>query len=447
MKVVFLMSLLFCLNTSVFACLNFYYSTDTEGHVHVADGHILKEPFDLNIDYAKYIKKLQRTAKKIEKTPDDFKLQADYATALIFVHEFEAAAAILSNLAQKHPKEYNIATNLGTAYELLGKDELALKWIKKGLLLNPNSHEGSEWIHVRILETKLALKKEPNYLESHSIIGLDAENELSKVELSSYRVALEYQIRTRLGFTPVPNSIMANLFADLAALYATTWSTHYGILVYNIALKYLENSKLEELYKSKLQELETYAKSRAFQEKYEKAIASNSLRTPSEGEKIRVRRRRINKYYKPKKNELPKDLASKVNLALFDNYKILEESPELEEAGLTVAIQKAKVFALQHLPKEQLEEYNKKELETIKEELSSDTIIEITYDSLQNLENTIKEDTLVAISDENIKVDKVETRKDSKTSSLYQYLLIIGIVGLCIISFILIQKRKTLKEK
>lgn len=439
MKVAFLLSFVFCLNSSVFACLNFYYSTDTDGHIHVADWPILDKPFDLNIDYNKYIKKLGKVAKKIEKSPNDFKLAADYATALIFVHEYERAAAILSNLAEKYPEEYNIATNLGTAYELLGKDDLALKWIKKGLLLNPNSHEGSEWIHIRILEAKVALKKDPNYLEKQSIIGLDAKNKLPKKELSSYRVALEYQLRTRLGFTPVPNSIMASLFADLGALYATTWSTHYGILGYKIALKYVENPKLKQLYTTKLQALESFAKSKEFDEKYKKALAENSVSKPTEGSIMQVTQRRINKYYKPKKTDLPTDLASKVNLKLLDKYKLLEIEPKLEEAALNSAIKKAKAFAMQHLPKEELKKYEEAEPQNTKENFPSDTAVTVTYDSLQNLKNTIDKDTLVATQDQPATPKIVN--KSNKAAS-YKYWLITGIISICTISFILLQRRR-----
>lgn len=440
MKVICVLILIFCLNTSAFACLNFYYSTDIDGHLHFADWPILDKPFDLNIDYNKYIKKLQKTAKKLEKTPNDFKLQADYATALLFVHQFEQAATILSNLAQKYPKEYNIATNLGTAYELLGKDDLALAWIKKGLLLNPKSHEGSEWIHVRILEAKLAIKKDPNHLEKQSIIGLTAEHNLSKIELSSYRVALEYQLRTRLGFTPVPNGIMGSLFADLAALYASTWSTHYGILLYKIALKYVENPKLEKHYNSKLKELETFAKSKEFDEKYKKAMAENTIKKPTEGGIIKVSKRRINKYYKPKNNELPKDLASKINLALFPNYTMLTVFPKLEETDLDLAIQKAKTFAIEHLPRDEFQRFsNRVKQETMSEESSRDTIITVTYDSLQNLKNTLNEDTIVS----ELETNPSTTRTTNQNIFVsYKYWLIAAIIGLCIISFILIRKQR-----
>jgi len=50
--------------------------------------------------------------------------------------------------------------DLGTAYELAGKNEPALRWIREGLRRNPNSHKGTEWLHVKILEAKIEQEKQ-----------------------------------------------------------------------------------------------------------------------------------------------------------------------------------------------------------------------------------------------------------------------------------------------
>jgi hypothetical protein len=53
-----------------------------------------------------------------------------------------------------------VAANLGTALELLGNKEEALHWIREGIRRNPQSHEGTEWLHAKILEAKIAAQKD-----------------------------------------------------------------------------------------------------------------------------------------------------------------------------------------------------------------------------------------------------------------------------------------------
>lgn len=123
-----------------------------------------------------------------------------------------------------------MAANLGTAYELMGKDELALEWIRKGIERNPESHQGSEWLHVRILEAKIGLKKDPDWLKGHSVAGLDfGDGELpSRPSPSSLplgndgkplsflraHAGIGYQLSERLRFVKPADPVVADLLMD-----------------------------------------------------------------------------------------------------------------------------------------------------------------------------------------------------------------------------------------
>jgi tetratricopeptide (TPR) repeat protein len=85
----------------------------------------------------------------------DYKLISDFAWKMARNGNYKAAERILLLLIAKHPNEYNLNANIGTVYELLGKNELALQYINKAMIIDPNSHYGSEWIHIKILEQKL----------------------------------------------------------------------------------------------------------------------------------------------------------------------------------------------------------------------------------------------------------------------------------------------------
>ena len=84
----------------------------------------------------------------------------------------DEAIALLKDLEQRHPGKSATAANLGTAFELQGKDQAALQWIREGIRRDPKVHFGSEWVHVRILEAKLAIKADPHWLDTHSVMGL-----------------------------------------------------------------------------------------------------------------------------------------------------------------------------------------------------------------------------------------------------------------------------------
>ena len=80
---------------------------------------------------------------------------SDYGVMLAYNGEYLRAKAIFIEIENKSPGLYATASNLGTTYELLGQNDLALHWITKAIKINPNSHNGSEWIHVKILEAKI----------------------------------------------------------------------------------------------------------------------------------------------------------------------------------------------------------------------------------------------------------------------------------------------------
>ena len=146
---------------SISACFNEYYTLDKYGDSH----HIIKGAFkfDTNFDLYSVEYQLKTLEKKLQSKPR-LELLSDYALNLVRAGKIKEALVIFEKLVVKYPNEYALQANLGTTYELMGDNKAALKHIKKGLELNPNSHEGSEWIHVKILEAKIALESNPKLL-------------------------------------------------------------------------------------------------------------------------------------------------------------------------------------------------------------------------------------------------------------------------------------------
>jgi tetratricopeptide (TPR) repeat protein len=178
---------------------------------------------------------------------DDFRKRSDHAATLIHKGDLTPAIEILEAIEKEKPGEYIVAVNLGTAYELAGDNDRALRWIREGLQRNPNSHYGTEWLHVRILESKIALAKDPAWLKTNSVLGLDFGRDLAPTMPTSWPAgkdaaatlhALEYQLSERLGFVKAPDPLTGSLIADLGHLNVLTRAVGYGPPLYALAIRY-----------------------------------------------------------------------------------------------------------------------------------------------------------------------------------------------------------------
>ncbi len=175
----------------------------------------------------------------------EFSKRNDYAATLIHLGRLEEAVSVLLALEKEEPGHYGVASNLGTAYELMGQDALALEWIKKGIDRNPKSHDGSEWLHVRILESKIKMKEQPGWLKTHSVSGIDfGPGPLPQLPSSNQALptgnqgqplsfveaydGIGYQLKERLQFVKPSDPIVADLLLDYAQgayfLEGSRWS-------------------------------------------------------------------------------------------------------------------------------------------------------------------------------------------------------------------------------
>jgi len=138
---------------SSFACLNEYRTLLTGEVIHTepSSGKV----WNREIDRLELTTKSRKLLAAYERS-DSLEYYSDYAAALTYLGKYQKAKKIYLEIEQRTPNLYTTASNLGTIYELIGKPDSAMIWIKKSIGLNPESHKGSEWIHVRILEYKLS---------------------------------------------------------------------------------------------------------------------------------------------------------------------------------------------------------------------------------------------------------------------------------------------------
>ncbi|MCU0434591.1 MAG: hypothetical protein MUC87_14145 [Bacteroidia bacterium] len=152
---------------------------------------------------------------------------------------------ILLLLSAAHPHEYVIAANLGTAYELAGQNDSALKWIEYSLVLNPNAHEGTEWVHTDILKAKINLAKDSQWLSKNHVLNINRKdfglsifgNDPAKVQLYNTLKAIYIQLNERLPFTWPGDKIMGDICADAAQIIENT-SIEVGMAWWELALEF-----------------------------------------------------------------------------------------------------------------------------------------------------------------------------------------------------------------
>lgn len=182
----------------------------------------------------------------------DFKRLTDLAISLIYHGRYDNAIRLLLSLEKRYPGHHETAANLGTALELAGHDRVALRWIRIGVQRNSQEHFGTEWLHARILEAKLAAARQPGYLDTHSVAGvrfdnatvpkipkaMPAGNDGKPVAAWELNLALNYQLRERLQFVEAPDPVVANLLLDWANLNLAGGPIESASVLYALAFEY-----------------------------------------------------------------------------------------------------------------------------------------------------------------------------------------------------------------
>lgn len=239
--------------TPAAACIN-TYGTDLQGRsIQVeGEGRSGKDLVDM-LKTDRGIEWRQVRAKAVMKgaaaTIED---RTNLAAALLHLGEVRDAVDILKKIEREKPGLYATATNLGTAYELAGDNGRALHWIREGIRRNPRSHDGSEWLHVRILETKLSLEIDPKWLETHSILSMGfgsgrvpnkpsqfpRGNDGRPLDAGAVKSAIINQMQERLQFVRPPEPVVGDILFDYANLLMRTEILESADAFYELAIEY-----------------------------------------------------------------------------------------------------------------------------------------------------------------------------------------------------------------
>ncbi len=237
-----------------FACIN-EYSAKLDGSI--SEG----EPLN-NFPKEKNEIELKNNLEKAEQAYNDNKTienYSDFGANLLYNGKYEREKSIFLSIENQSPNRYITAANLGTTYELLGKNDSALVWLKKAIRLSPDAHYGSEWIHVNILEAKLNQDKIP--LIKADIIGLHfGEEAIPKFTrfdiLTKVRQQLLYQLSERMTLVKPKDDVIAKLLFDLGNITAILDDVPSALVIYGIAEEYGYDSELFRKRIDKLTQLQ-----------------------------------------------------------------------------------------------------------------------------------------------------------------------------------------------
>jgi tetratricopeptide (TPR) repeat protein len=171
---------------------------------------------------------------------------SDYGVVLVKLGRLHEALRVFQEIEAKSPGLYSTAANMGTTYELLGQNELALQWIRKSVTINSDSHERSEWLHVKILEIKTGRRK----LDTRSILNTDfgdkliPRSNLASEDLGKLGLQIAWQLNERMSFVKPKDDIVALLLYELGNIYAITEDATIAYRVYQKADEYGYDSPL-----------------------------------------------------------------------------------------------------------------------------------------------------------------------------------------------------------
>jgi tetratricopeptide (TPR) repeat protein len=186
---------------------------------------------------------------------------SDYGAWLLRAGQTEDAKHIFIAVEKQQPGLYNTAANLGTAYELLGKNDSAFIWIKKALDINTESHRRSEWIHLKILEAKIKANGNDTYYLTHDILGLDFGDDIKPVYKGTMPIMdlyhhLSYQLGERMALVQPKDAIVAQLLFNYGNTTAITRDVSAALVVYYKAKEYGYSSTLMDKRIARFESLE-----------------------------------------------------------------------------------------------------------------------------------------------------------------------------------------------
>lgn len=217
-----LLTLPLLFTASAWACLN-TPGTDLDGHA--AGSRYSHDASALRHRMAMTSPEEARPRSSTPPNTPAKRLEAE-ALDLIYAGNYAAALPLLQKAEATAPGDYSIAANLGTNLELVGDNAGALTWIAEAMRRNPDSHHGTEWVHVLVLKAKLRDATAPDSAPRPPLLEVPERITAATPLLidgvvrpaGEVRDAIFYQLHERMVFVKPVDPYVADLLFALAQL-------------------------------------------------------------------------------------------------------------------------------------------------------------------------------------------------------------------------------------
>lgn len=234
------------------ACLNIF-AIDAAGRV-----HYIEHGFFFLLDFKKEAvqKEIKQLEKQFKKGHFNFKNISDYGAYLLMAGNYKEGLQLFTALIKKHGEVYEIRSNIAVAYELNGRFDSAYYWEKKALELNPDAHDKSEWVHLKILEARIQLAADSNWCLNNNVTGIiDTIKKNYKFSLNEggYDSWLfedfTSQLDERFPFTFPEDKVMGKLMLELgdAYQYASVYRAYYCYAIAKYLYPQLSKTATEKM--------------------------------------------------------------------------------------------------------------------------------------------------------------------------------------------------------
>lgn len=230
---------------AIFGCINGETKVLKNG-IFIYEDHEGSIPFGQKFNKFNF-EKVKKELDSLYKKTNDLDYLSDIGYVLIIEGKYIEALDIYSEIEKKSPNRYSTASNMGTIYELLGDNKKAYFWIEKGIQINPTSHNGSEWLHLKILEAKINKEKnlDSNFFFSTSFGTFNnAQTELSNSKIEKLISDIYYQLNERITFIKGTDLIIANLLFDLGNLCLIEGKKYEALEILKMSREYGLKSEL-----------------------------------------------------------------------------------------------------------------------------------------------------------------------------------------------------------
>jgi tetratricopeptide (TPR) repeat protein len=239
------------LSVAGISCMNGYEVRNASGEW--VDIHDEFDPIRTLFDTVGHGKKIASAQQQYDETGNiDFLV--DKGILLAEIGQYGEATMLFQELQKVDPKSYKVNANLGTCYELTGEVDSAYKYIKRSMKLNKNSHYGSEYIHLAVLQFKKKGDSEV-FFDDQLVKYPSTIDHYKGQEIANHIV---HQLRERIPYSSVPDPAVGNLLETLGDLYREHGNGIDAYYAYKMARPYY--GKETERLKSKTDSLKIQLK-------------------------------------------------------------------------------------------------------------------------------------------------------------------------------------------